>query len=1768
MSGHLHVLPGFYKLLFFYLEPVSAILPAPMIWFWPGAAWFHNGQIPDPTLSLSYGSLDPRTVLSLWHLGNCYMLVGLIEHLVFRTVGDAFRNNPVAQERVIGAVLTAMAITDVIHVLSSIIGLPSEIRSDVASYNAITHGNITFTMFIFCVRNDSTLSGSKCRRRQPNLKGHDHIGNKAFGHIHGGIQRLVSLPSTDKTPSDAECSGLIHNSGSASGSPYIGFMTTSSVAVDYLNQAGINANPELLSFDALTHRTSPQWLHTGRADSPSGSNEQSFNVNNIVSIDDTTHHVSAYRSLSTAPTSSVIASSGVVQSLPNPQIQLDQYRRHRTRKTILGRSGGLVARLDLSRFRTLRENVEKSALSQNGIATGQSVVTTRVSLSDESFCRSYKAESGIIPLRLQTLPRRFHKFINKSDFHEVQNIGEMLLQLAEMTAFEFGHIWTLASHRHMRTLADVETSEIPLPLSPTTASSRLPLRLRQQQQHPLPRLHLHLSLAQPPVEERLGVQLRLRGLRGGRDTDVQAEESVFNNAHDFTINGGMFQVNYGASEDILNKLDPVENASFKEEYHSSCLTGTRVGILKTLMDWATNPYSPPIFWLSGIAGTGKSTIAQSFCESLEKQHILGGSFFCSRKSKDHREVRKIVPTLAYFLAQYSESYCYRIKVALEVDPTLASQGVKRQWDSLLWHPLQKTKIPYQPFVLVIDALDECEDVDTTRNFISILRTMPEEFFPYIRLFISCRPEYYIQEEFEITSNKYLFKLHEIETEIVQKDIQLYLDWSLYGKNISADEIHLLSEKAGKLFISAFTQVQYLKAAAGPIALKARVNDLLENKFIAESMDYLYNILLIKATDRMTENEKADAKYLVNLIVSLADPLSRYTLSELWRPFDVAPFRSVLNVPESDMQPIHIFHASFSDYILDQSRCHIAFYCNPKEIHRIMTLACMKNMNKNLRYNICDMQVDADAESFMQNKIPLSVQYSCKYWVFHLTKCSDISSEMQIELDEFVKQYLFYWMEVLCILQSIENAIPGLKDVSSWLQEHKKEGSEFLSSAIYDSQRFLQSIVGLIKVFPLQLYYSGMAWMPKSSVLQYIQQIKYNVPVVLCGLRETWDTCEVILRFPARILSVGFSPDGTKIVSSSTDKVVCTWNTATGQEIHRLEGLSHWVRSVAFSPDGKQLVTGSDDKTVCIWNPATGQKIQKFEGHTDEVDCVAFSPDGEKIVSGSNDKTACIWNVATGEQVQQLKGHSHWVHCVAFSPSGRQVSCSDNETIYIWNVDTGRMIRKLSTTHSGSIYSVAFSLDGEKLVSGSDDNIVYLWNAVTGQKIHRLEGHSGSVRSVAFSPDSKKIVSGSIDGTVYIWNVVTGKHTQKLEGHSGWVSTVAFAPDGKQVVSGSDDKTVRIWNIASEKQPQKVIGHSHWVQSVAFSPDGKQIVSGSTDRSVAIWNVASGKQVKRLEGHSGWVRYVAFSPNGTQVVSGSDDQTVCIWNVATGYQIQKLKGHSGCVRSVAFSPDGKQVVSGSDDQTVCIWDVSTGKQIQQMEGHSSWVRAVAFSSDGKQVGSFSDDNIVHLWNADTGQHIRMIEATAAEILALQNSFQSNVATLKDTYDSSLYYLEPSSDYAGSAKFWILPQYQDISAINQHELTLCFGCQSGALVIVQMPDLGSAKLVPNSTLKANKDHFSESISIAELSKKVSESDGMKMRDRDNRAKSMGVEDYDNEEADQRNIAGPSASVTAIPLPKQDEPSEAFIQAHIQHGEPQGSRRPVKTKSWKRKFLGFRQ
>ncbi|KAG8826583.1 hypothetical protein FRC18_010052 [Serendipita sp. 400] len=146
-------LTGFYRLLFFYIEPISTTVPVFMIWFFPGATWFYNELVPEIK---SVSNLHLPAKMAIWQLANCYFLLGLIGSLVFRAARDSLRNDLVAQERIVGALLMALAIADVadtcISVAVSALATPYEIIMKPSSWNGAFIGNVPFTLFLFCCR--------------------------------------------------------------------------------------------------------------------------------------------------------------------------------------------------------------------------------------------------------------------------------------------------------------------------------------------------------------------------------------------------------------------------------------------------------------------------------------------------------------------------------------------------------------------------------------------------------------------------------------------------------------------------------------------------------------------------------------------------------------------------------------------------------------------------------------------------------------------------------------------------------------------------------------------------------------------------------------------------------------------------------------------------------------------------------------------------------------------------------------------------------------------------------------------------------------------------------------------------------------------------------------------------------------------------------------------------------------------------------------------------------------------------------------------------------------------------------------------------------------------------------------------------------------------------------------------------------------------------------------------------------------------------------
>ena len=137
----------------------------------------------------------------------------------------------------------------------------------------------------------------------------------------------------------------------------------------------------------------------------------------------------------------------------------------------------------------------------------------------------------------------------------------------------------------------------------------------------------------------------------------------------------------------------------------------------------------------------------------------------------------------------------------------------------------------------------------------------------------------------------------------------------------------------------------------------------------------------------------------------------------------------------------------------------------------------------------------------------------------------------------------------------------------------------------------------------------------------------------------------------------------------------------------------------------------------------------------------------------------------------------------------------------------------------------------------------------GAEVACLRGHEGSVWSVAFSPDGARIVSGSFDRTVRVWNTSSATSQACLRGHKSAVTSVAFSPDGTRIVSGSNDRTVRVWDSARGTEMSCLNGHEYGITSVAFSPDGTRIISGAIDNTLRIWDAKSGACLEIIHGNS-------------------------------------------------------------------------------------------------------------------------------------------------------------------------------------------------------------------------------------------------------------------------------------------------------------------------------
>jgi len=1041
--------------------------------------------------------------------------------------------------------------------------------------------------------------------------------------------------------------------------------------------------------------------------------------------------------------------------------------------------------------------------------------------------------------------------------------------------------------------------------------------------------------------------------------------------------------------------------------NSGCADGTRKSILGDIKAWINDANAPHICWLIGKAGSGKSSIAKTVCQSADDEAILGGSFFCSRSSglAAQRDIRYVIPTLSQLLALRSPEF--RRALADNITPNIQHKEVLAQIECLLCTPLLALKESGVPILFVIDALDECggdtsDKKDELKSHV-VVTSMIEALFKLpqcnpklaVKFLVTSRPEPQIRDTPISDDNRcHILRLDAVHSEEVTADISRYitttLDARLYGNRtdrakIADNDVKELVQICNGLFIVAATAVDYT-FDSGADAAVPKFRSLLNasrdglNDSAADPLDRMYKIILDAAVEKSGTELPALQQLLASLL-SARMTLSIAALGDLLgrEPSEVraslSPLHSVVHVPETDNKPgLRTVHASFGDYLFSRAsdRIHI-----PKSLgHDTLANACLNVMDRELHFNISQTRSSYKPNPSTQpESITPALAYACLQWVYHVTALP--SGILDNKLNKTFRPKLLAWLEVMSLLRQVWRAARML-----FIAVRTVKSAEF-AQFLRDANSFVASSRDAIERSAPHIYLSALAFADKNSLVYRDFAPKYVglIAVDTFGIgHHGRGAVMTLIGHTGGVRSVAYSLNGELLASGADDGTVRVWDTLTGEEtLSPLRSGDISILSLNFAPNTKWLASGTKTGTVCVWDLVTRQTSpRRLIGHSDMVNSVKFSRDNSQLASASSDKTVRLWNPETGAQLWVLQGHTGPVYRVGFSPKAQVItSVSGDRTIRMWNVDTkepqGEPI-PFYTEHT-----VDFSRDGV-MIAGiapgqrSDVSLfsnVLVWNRWTRDTIAVLKGES-AIRFIRFSPDSRSLAAAHGQG-VRVWTLQPDPANAPwvdLGGHLGQVNWVTFSPDGLYIASASDDGTIRIWIVGSGQLAIRPLpAHVSSVSSVAVPGEGAFIVSGSYDESVRVWNAGTGDaMLAPLHGHTRAVRSVAISPEERLIASGSEDGIVQLWNARSGVAIGKpISGHSDDVSAVTFSHDGRWLASASSDKTVRIWDVMTLEESTVSPLSCRFeASAVVFSPDGKFVAAGDVAGEIRLWRTATGK----------------------------------------------------------------------------------------------------------------------------------------------------------------------------------------------------------
>ena len=541
-----------------------------------------------------------------------------------------------------------------------------------------------------------------------------------------------------------------------------------------------------------------------------------------------------------------------------------------------------------------------------------------------------------------------------------------------------------------------------------------------------------------------------------------------------------------------------------------------------------------------------------------------------------------------------------------------------------------------------------------------------------------------------------------------------------------------------------------------------------------------------------------------------------------------------------------------------------------------------------------------------------------------------------------------------------------------------------------------------------------------------------------------------------ITGLAWSPDRSMVATASKkDGTIRLWDASSGELVHLIETEQQVVSDIDFSPDGTRILGTFSERGIGVWDTQTGQPLFWIPEQLEEENAWAFwSSDGSAILGffenwkqkSDNDcftlTRFVVYDGFTGNVLYFINDHYSDVGPIA------NILNHEKTRILLWQriedgyvgpyglswdtfigkvIDwqTGEVVATLPESYHW-LYAI-WSMDGSKLVlSDEDDDLIRVWELDSGELLAEIP-LLGDYHAFSLNPSGSQILveqcddkptSVCFESSIHIWDVRTSEEVAVLRGFPGEILDTDWSPDGKWLAVAYWHRVLKtgstqIW----DAQVWRKVGEYQGYGSNEWDADSNHILSiydGQTfiwesatgslsaiapfDPDFYIWDQADGKILMRmkriarlvsmqpageklmLNAHRQGAYWSALHPSGQYVLTsgceminnaGSCQQGgLLTWDVATGQLMRTFEGHLSRITRAYWNRTGDQILSISWDKTARVWDANSGDQLLIIQ-HPTSVTGASWSPDESKILTYLHDlthqnNNAYIWDAHSGE----------------------------------------------------------------------------------------------------------------------------------------------------------------------------------------------------------